>query len=80
MNEDEIAIYIQLWTSVNSYVSVKDKESACEHFLAIINEHVTDLEETASDWAGFDSSIDKVLRNNYIDHDGLDEDDEEDNW
>ena len=44
MNEDEIAIYIQLWTSVNSYVSVKDKESACEHFLAIINEHVTDLE------------------------------------
>lgn len=73
MNE-EIDVYIQLWSSIKSYIPAKDKESACEHFLSIINECVCDLEETSSEWVGYDGTIDKLIRTNYIEYNDLDED------
>jgi len=80
MNEDEIEVYVQLWTSVKSYIPAKEKESACEHFLSVINENVCDLEEVAALWAGYDGTIDKVIRNNYIEYNDLDDDYDENDF
>jgi hypothetical protein len=47
----------------------KDRDSACQKFLSVINESVCELVEVADEWVGFDGTIDKAIRNNYIDHD-----------
>lgn len=77
---DEIDVYIQLWTSIKSYIPAKERESACEHFLSVINEFVCDLEETSSEWVGYDGTIDKVIRNNYIDFEDLNSDYDENDF
>ena len=66
-----------------SIANAKDKELACEKFLAVINEQICDLSEVGDEWFGFDSTLDRVLRDSYYEDafDNLDEDsDEYDDW
>jgi hypothetical protein len=78
MSNDEIEAYVDLWLSMKPYVNPKDKIEACEKFLSVINETVIELDEVADEWVGYDTSIDKVIRDNYIEHAGSDDDYNED--
>jgi len=69
MTDSEIEVYADLWMSIKPYLNPKDRDSACEKFLSVINESVCELSEVADEWVGFDGTIDKAIRNNYIDHD-----------
>jgi hypothetical protein len=69
MTDSEIEVYADLWMSIKPYLNPKDRDSACEKFLSVINESVCELVEVADEWVGFDGTIDKAIRNNYIDHD-----------
>jgi hypothetical protein len=79
MSETEIETYADLWMSIKPYLNPKDRDSACEKFLGVINENVCDLTEVADEWVGFDSSLDKAIRNNYIDHDSFTDYDADEN-
>jgi hypothetical protein len=78
LNESEIQTYVDIWMSMKSYLNPKEKETACEKFLDIINENVCDLSETADEWVGYDSTLDRVLREVYIDSDSYEDYDSED--
>ena len=83
MSDTEIAAYIDMWLSIKTYINAKDKELACEKFLAVINEQICDLSEVGDEWFGFDSTLDRVLRDSSYEDafDNLDEDsDEYDDW
>ena len=83
MSDSEIAAYIDMWLSMKPYINVKDREIACEKFLAVINENICDLTEVGDEWFGFDSTLDRVIRDVYYEdvYDNMDEDsDEYDDW
>ena len=83
MNDSEIAAYVDMWLSMKPYISAKDKEIACEKFLTVINENICDLNEVCDEWFGYDSTLDRVLRDCYYEdaYDVIDEDsDEYDDW
>jgi|TARA_R100001509_G_scaffold70005_1_gene38870 hypothetical protein len=83
MSDSEIAAYIDMWLSMKPYINVKDREIACEKFLAVINENICDLTEVGDEWFGFDSTLDRVIRDVYYEdvYDSIDEDsDEYDDW
>ena len=83
MDDEEIAAYIDMWLSLKPYINAKDKDLACEKFLAVINENIADLSEVCDEWFGHDSTLDRVLRDvHYEDaYDDIDEDsDEYDDW
>ena len=83
MSDSEIATYIDMWLSMKTYINVKDREIACEKFLAVINENICDLTEVGDEWFGFDSTLDRVIRDVYYEdvYDSIDEDsDEYDDW
>ena len=83
MSDSEIAAYIDMWLSMKPYINVKDREIACEKFLAVINENICDLTEGGDEWFGFDSTLDRVIRDVYYEdvYDSIDEDsDEYDDW
>ena len=83
MSDSEIAAYIDMWLSMKPYINVKDREIACEKFLAVINENICDLTEVGDEWFGFDSTLDRVIRDVYYEdvYDTIDEDsDEYDDW
>ena len=83
MSDSEIAAYIDMWLSMKPYINVKDREIACEKFLAAINENICDLTEVGDEWFGFDSTLDRVIRDVYYEdvYDSIDEDsDEYDDW
>ena len=65
MNDSEIAAYVDMWLSMKPYISAKDKEIACEKFLTVINENICDLNEVCDEWFGYDSTLDRVLRDCY---------------
>ena len=82
MDDDEVATYVDMWLSLKPYINPKDKELACEKFLAVINENICDLTEVCDEWFGNDSTLDRVLRDNYYEneiHDDYDSD-EDDDW
>jgi hypothetical protein len=78
LNDSELRTYIDIWTSLNPYLNPKEKDAACEKFLDIINENVCDLFETADEWVGYDSTLDRVLREVYIDSENYEDYDSED--
>tara|TARA_R100001509_G_C4718915_1_gene165907 strand:+ start:281 stop:538 length:258 start_codon:yes stop_codon:yes gene_type:complete len=83
MNDSEIAAYVDMWLSMKPYINAKDKDIACEKFLDVINENICDLTEVGDEWFGFDSTLDRILRDNYYEdaYDNLEEDsDEYDDW
>ena len=83
MNDSEIAAYVDMWLSMKPYICAKDKEIACEKFLTVINENICDLNEVCDEWFGYDSTLDRVLRDCYYEdaYDEIDEDsDEYDDW
>ena len=83
MSDTEIAAYIDMWLAIKTYITVKDRDIACEKFLGVINEQICDLSEVGDEWFGFDSTLDRVLRDSYYEDafDNLDEDsDEYDDW
>lgn len=82
ISESEIETFIDVWTSIKPYLNPKDKETACEKFLDVINENVCDLSEVADEFVGYDSTLDKMLRAIYINQDSYtDYDiDEDDSW
>jgi len=83
MSDTEVAAYIDMWLAMKSYITVKDRDIACEKFLAVINEQICDLSEVGDEWFGFDSTLDRVIRDAYYEdaYDNLDEDsDEHDDW
>ena len=83
MSDSEIAAYIDMWLSMKPYINVKDREIACEKFLSVINENMCDLTEVGDEWCGFDSTLDRVIRDVYYEdvYDSIDEDsDEYDDW
>jgi len=83
MSDNEIATYVDMWLSMKSYINVKDRDIACEKFLSVINENICDLTEVGDEWFGFDSTLDRVIRDNYYEdaYDNIDEDsDEYDDW
>lgn len=79
MNEQEIETYMDLWMSIKPYIPAKDRLEACEKFLVVVD-GIVDLEEVCDEFVGFDGTVDKVIRNNYITHVELDEYDEDDIW
>ena len=81
LNDAEIQTYVDLWMSLKPYINPKEKDTACEKFLDIINENVCDLSDTADEWAGYDSTLDRILREVYIDSEGYaDYDSDDDGW
>ena len=82
MNDSEIAAYVDLWLSMKPYINAKDKDIACEKFLDVINEHICDLTEVGDEWFGFDSTLDRILRDNYYENEINDDydSDEDDDW
>ena len=83
MSDTEVAAYIDMWLSVQTYINAKDKDLACEKFLAVVNENLCDLSEVGDEWFGFDSTLDRVIKDSYYEDafDNLDEDsDENDDW
>ena len=57
MDDEEIATYVDMWLSLKPYINPKDKELACEKFLAVINENICDLSEVCDEWFGHDSTL-----------------------
>tara|TARA_B100001248_G_C27386786_1_gene460091 strand:+ start:295 stop:552 length:258 start_codon:yes stop_codon:yes gene_type:complete len=83
MSDTEIAAYIDMWLSMKSYINAKDRDIACEKFLAVINEQICDLSEVGDEWFGYDATLDRILRDCYYEdaYDNMDEDsDEYDDW
>lgn len=83
MSDSEIATYVDMWLSMKPYINAKDRDIACEKFLSVINEGICDLTEVGDEWFGFDSTLDRILRDNYYEdaYDNLEEDsDEYDDW
>ena len=83
MSDSEIATYVDMWLSMKPYINAKDRDIACEKFLSVINEGICDLTEVGDEWFGFDSTLDRVIRDNYYEdaYDDIDEDsDEYDDW
>lgn len=83
MDDEEIAAYVDMWLSLKPYINAKDKELACEKFLAVINENIADLSEVCDEWFGHDSTLDRVIRDCYYEdaYDDIDEDsDINDDW
>ena len=83
MSDSEIATYIDMGLSMKPYINAKDRDIACEKFLSVINEGICDLTEVGDEWFGFDSTLDRVIRDNYYEdaYDNLEEDsDEYDDW
>lgn len=83
MSDGELTAYIDMWLAIKTYVTVKDRDIACEKFLAVINESLVDLSEVGDEWFGYDSTLDRVIRDSYF-SDGFDEIDEDsdeaDDW
>ena len=79
MSDSEIAAYIDMWLSMKPYINVKDREIAREKFLSVINENMCDLTEVGDEWFGFDSTLDRVIRDVYYEdvYDSIDEDSDE---
>lgn len=62
MTNNDIAGLADLWTSIKDYIPTKDRVLAAEHFLESIEENeLCDLEENASELAGFCSTLDRAL-------------------
>ena len=82
MSDSEIAVYVDLWLSMKTYINQKDREIACEKFLAIIDEQVCDLSEVGDEWFGNDSTLAKIIRDVYYEEDVYDDydSDEHDDW
>ena len=82
MDDEEIATYVDIWLSLKPYINPKDKELACEKFLAVINENVADLSEVCDEWFGHDSTLDRVIRDSYYENEIYDDydSDEDDDW
>jgi hypothetical protein len=78
-SEDEIETFMDLWMAMKPYISAKDRFDACQKFLMTLEERI-DIEEHANEFVGFDGSVDKVIRDNYIEHVELDDYDDEDDW
>jgi hypothetical protein len=79
LSEDEIEQYMNLWMALKPYISPKDKYDACQKFIMTLEETI-DVEDCADELVGYDGTVDKVLRDHYIEHTNLDEYDEDDNW
>lgn len=78
-SEDEIETFMDLWMAMKPYITAKDRFDACQKFLMTLEERI-DIEEHANEFVGFDGSVDKVIRDNYIEHVELDDYDDEDDW
>jgi len=79
LSEDEIETYMDLWMAMKPYISAKDRYDACQKFLMTLGERV-DIEDAADEFVGFDGTIDKIIRDNYIEHVDFDEYNEDDEW
>lgn len=79
LSEDEIEQIVNLWMAVKPYIPSKDKYDACHKFLMTLEDNM-DIEEVADELVGFDSTIDKVIRDNYIEHVDFEEYNEDDEW
>lgn len=79
LNENEIEQYMNLWMALKPYIPTKDRYDACQKFLMTLEESI-DVEDCADELVGYDGTVDKILRDNYIEHTNLDEYDEDDVW
>ena len=77
LSEDEIEQYMNLWMALKPYITAKDKYDACQKFVMTLEEFI-DIEEVADELVGYDGTVDKVLRDHYIEHTDFDEYDEND--
>jgi hypothetical protein len=67
---DTVAL-IEIWTSIKSYVPVKDQRSCAEQFISIIDDTgLIDLSIEGTDLYGTCDIFDKALRT-YCDENGL---------
>jgi len=82
MSDSDIAAYVDMWLAIKPYINPKDKELACGKLLAVINEHLFDLSEVGDEWFGNDATMDKIIREEYMEEDIFDDYDSEegDNW
>lgn len=82
MSETELSTFIDIWLALKPHITAKERDSACEKYLEIINENLHDLSEVGDEWFGYDTTIDKMLKETfYSEPTGGDyEQDEDDNW
>lgn len=78
ISSNEVEHYVNIWLGLKPYVSTKDQLEACEKFLSIVDEEVCDLSENYQEWVGFDSKIDKIIREHYVSYEEHEHD--EDDW
>lgn len=77
LSEDDIEQFMNLWMAIKPYISAKDKYDACQKFIMTLEETI-DIEEVADELVGYDGTVDKVLRDHYIEHVNFDEYNEDD--
>jgi hypothetical protein len=79
LSEAEIEQFMNLWMAIKPYVTAKDKYDACQKFMMTLEETI-DIEDVADELVGYDGTVDKVLRDHYIEHTDFDEYNEDDEW
>jgi len=79
LSESEIEQFVNLWMAIKPYITAKDKYDACQKFIMTLEETV-DIEDITDELVGYDGTIDKVIRDNYIEHVDFDEYNEDDEW
>lgn len=77
LTSNEASALADLWNSVKSYITAKDRQTAAEHFLSTVQDNgLCDLEESASEMYGVCSSLDKALREYDVQDEDYDLDEE----
>lgn len=80
ISSNDASSIADLWGSVKSYIPVKDRLAAAEHFLTAVQDNaIVDLEECASELFGVCSTLDRALKAYYTEDD-YDDYEEELEW
>lgn len=82
LSTSEVASLAELWQSLKSYIPVKDRSAAAEHFLSAVEDNgFCDLEEVAVEMYGVCSILDRALKEYAPAEDSdYNYDDEYDEW
>ena len=74
LSSNEAACLAELWDSIKSYIPVKDRNTAAQHYLSAVQESaLCDLDEHSSELHGVCGVLDRALK----EYDNAMDDDEE---
>ena len=77
ISSNEATSIVELWGSVKSYIPVKDRPAAAEHFLTAVQDNaILDLEECANELFGVCATLDRALKAYNVEDDDYDYEEE----